>query len=563
MARPRSLDRSIEIKVFADVAALNAAMGNVNKSLGGISGAAFRLNNLTSMLSSAVSAVQDIVRPLVDAAFAASNLDQAIGKSRAVFGDYSRTIEDWSQRTATAYGVSRQAAIDASGSMGNVFTSLGVSEEAASKFGATAVKVAADMGAFANLPIEEALVALRSGLVGETEPLRRFGIVVYDAAVKTKALELGLWDGTGAMDEGAKVLARWALIQERATNMTGSFNREIDTLQVQLQKFNAEWANTQALAGRGLVDPLAELVKAARGANIALQGQSGNEGLNSAITGFAIAMNTSLFGVPKLLADTVRGLSGMADSADQAAIDFQHQADKWDAVSRYYQGATVSYSQLAGDVLRDNQAISASMQRVRGYLVTPWSAGIAEHKAYLAEMATTTSALEALIKGLGAPTLREQIKVAGDLIRKGLIGEMLRSDDPEKVARAQVFIDQLARDMVKLGVPAFRKTGDTMIDSLIRQAFDSAVRTAAIDRFLTRYQAYLNRNPLQVKLDPGDWYESLGGTRPSGTGGRSAPGGATQNIYVTASNPDAVVAAITRYSRTNGSTAGFARTISR
>ena len=54
------------------------------------------------------------------------------------------------------------------------------------------VQLAADLASFNNTSIEEALTSLQSGISGETEPLKKYGIVLSDVRLKEEALRLGL-----------------------------------------------------------------------------------------------------------------------------------------------------------------------------------------------------------------------------------------------------------------------------------------------------------------------------------------------------------------------------------
>ena len=46
------------------------------------------------------------------------------------------------------------------------------------------VQLASDMASFNNTSVDDALLALRSGLSGETEPLKRFGIALSEVRLK-------------------------------------------------------------------------------------------------------------------------------------------------------------------------------------------------------------------------------------------------------------------------------------------------------------------------------------------------------------------------------------------
>lgn len=122
----------------------------------------------------------------------ASDLQESISKVGVVFKTSGDEIIAWSQGAASAMGLSQQKALEAVGTFGNLAVSLGLPQQASADMSKNLVGLAADLGSFNNVPVEDALLALRSGLTGETEPLKKFGVNLNDATLKAKALQLGL-----------------------------------------------------------------------------------------------------------------------------------------------------------------------------------------------------------------------------------------------------------------------------------------------------------------------------------------------------------------------------------
>lgn len=107
----------------------------------------------------------------------------------------------------------------------------------------------ADFASVMNLEVAEAGEKFRSGLAGETEPLRQFGIDVSAAAVNAKALELGLADSSAALTEQDKILARYNLIMEQTNKTAGDFANTSDSVANQQRILKAEFENAKAELG--------------------------------------------------------------------------------------------------------------------------------------------------------------------------------------------------------------------------------------------------------------------------------------------------------------------------
>jgi hypothetical protein len=125
---------------------------------------------------------------------AASDTEESLSKVGVVFGEMSEEVIAFSDTAATALGMSRQEALEATGTYGNLFTAMGLGQDVSADMSTSLVTLASDLASFNNAVPTETLDALRAGLTGETEPLKRFGVNINAAAVGAKALELGLAD---------------------------------------------------------------------------------------------------------------------------------------------------------------------------------------------------------------------------------------------------------------------------------------------------------------------------------------------------------------------------------
>jgi hypothetical protein len=123
---------------------------------------------------------------------AGSDLNESISKVNVVFDKSAPVIQNWSKTAATSMGISRQEALEAAGTFGNLFRAMQIGVKPAADMSTKIVGLAGDLASFNNANPQEVLDALRSGLVGETEPLRRFGVNINQARLEAEALSLGL-----------------------------------------------------------------------------------------------------------------------------------------------------------------------------------------------------------------------------------------------------------------------------------------------------------------------------------------------------------------------------------
>lgn len=137
----------------------------------------------------AASKAIDFIHGTIDAA---SDLNESITKSQQVFKGADAAVEKFASTAATKLGISRQQALESTATFGNLFRSMGQGPKAAANLSTHLVKLAGDLASFNNVSPEEALEALRSGVVGEVEPLRKFGVNLSQTAIQAQALASGI-----------------------------------------------------------------------------------------------------------------------------------------------------------------------------------------------------------------------------------------------------------------------------------------------------------------------------------------------------------------------------------
>jgi len=190
----------------------------------------------------------------------ASDLEESQNKANVVFGESVSVINDFASGAATALGQTEQAVLNASGTLGNLFTAMGLTGEAAAGMSVQMVQLATDIGSFQNISTDEALISLRAGLVGEAEPMRRLGVLLSAATVEAKALEMGLAGTTSALTEADKVQARYALILEQTAVQQGDFARTSDGLANQTKILGAQFTELKTNLGEALLPVITDVV---------------------------------------------------------------------------------------------------------------------------------------------------------------------------------------------------------------------------------------------------------------------------------------------------------------
>lgn len=180
---------------------------------------------------------------------AATSLGEAVNATRAVFKSSAADVLAWSKTTADSMGISQRAALQAAAGFGNMLNSSGVAREESAKMSKQLVQLAADMGSLNDVDPGEMLVSLRSALAGESEPLRRYGVLISEAKVQTEGLRMGLAKKGEQLNDTGKMLARYSLIMRESSAAHGDFANTADEPANAQRRLRAMLEQTAATIG--------------------------------------------------------------------------------------------------------------------------------------------------------------------------------------------------------------------------------------------------------------------------------------------------------------------------
>lgn len=201
-----------------------------------------------------------------DAVKSASNLQAEFEGVNQVFGEGAKAVQSYAKQAASLAGITETEALSAAKNMGVFAKSAGLAGSEAAKFSINMVQLAGDLGSFNDVPTAEALSAIQSGLLGQAEPLRRFGVLLDDATLRNRALEMGLISTTKeALTPQQKVLASYSEILKQTSIQQGDFVKYQDTFGNAIKSVTARLDEITANIGEALIPALEEVVPKIRG----------------------------------------------------------------------------------------------------------------------------------------------------------------------------------------------------------------------------------------------------------------------------------------------------------
>src|SRR5690606_8616555 len=121
---------------------------------------------------------------------AASDLNEATHVTGLIFkpnrGETARFV-----RASFRLGLAEAQARELTGQLGGLLENLGLAPKLTVAWSKRLLTLGADLGSAFNREPAEAVEAIGGALRGETEPIRRFNVVINEAAIQQEALRLG------------------------------------------------------------------------------------------------------------------------------------------------------------------------------------------------------------------------------------------------------------------------------------------------------------------------------------------------------------------------------------
>ena len=177
------------------------------------------------------------------------------------FGAMSETINRFARDALEEFGLSETSAKQYTSTLGAMLKSMGFATKAAADMSMEMTGLAADMASFYNLDTEVAFEKIRSGISGETEPLKQLGINLSVANLEAYALSQGMTKAYSSMSQQEQALLRYNYLLSVTADAQGDFARTSDGWANQVRVLTERFNALKAAIGQGLIAVLTPVIR--------------------------------------------------------------------------------------------------------------------------------------------------------------------------------------------------------------------------------------------------------------------------------------------------------------
>lgn len=218
--------------------------------IGDIASGQFLANMAVNGINSIIDGVTGSISESIGLA---SDLVETQNVVDVTFEDSADTINKWAQEALNAYGITETKAKQYSSTLGAMLKSMGIADDQVLQMSMDMAGLAADMASFYNLDHDTAFEKIRSGISGETEPLKSLGINMSVANLNAFALEKGMNKAFDKMSQAEQATLRYQYLLEATKDAQGDFARTGDSFSNEMRKLQTNLDRIKTEFGKGLL----------------------------------------------------------------------------------------------------------------------------------------------------------------------------------------------------------------------------------------------------------------------------------------------------------------------
>lgn len=421
-----------------------------------------------------------------DALQAASDLEEVQNVVDVTFGESASTIDKWAKQAGASFGLTELQAKKFASTLGAMMKSAGMSGNEIVEMSTDLAGLAADMASFYNLDFETAFQKIRSGISGETEPLKQLGINMSVANLEAYALSQGITKAFDKMTQGEQTMLRYQYLMQATADAQGDFARTSDSYANSLRTLELEINTLKSRLGEVLVPAFKDVIQIV---NQALGALTPEEGYRTVLDDFAeidlqsaskLAEIRKTADEARALSNTLGEISKWSSTSGQNtlknAFDGLPESDKVSA-----------WNELFGVVAGNAQAIIAASNDGDGTAL--WLQGIADSANTLDP--TNADAWGELLTSLGEGLSGLSDTVGGRNVLRQLTEEYLAMGVDSAAGNAGLMALGYSSEQIAAKQEQWLKTCKNLVKTIPELSSIIDIQTGKVDGGKTAVDEYV------------------------------------------------------------------------
>lgn len=170
-------------------------------------------------------------------------------------------VEAFAKTAIQSFGMSELTAKQTASTFMAMANGMGLALKDGKNMSLQLTALSGDMASFYNVRQDVAQTALNSIFTGETESLKKFGVVMTEANLSAFALSKGITKSYSAMSQAEKVALRYHYVLKSTANAQGDFARTSGSWANQVRILKEQFNQLLGILGKGLIQVLTPIVQ--------------------------------------------------------------------------------------------------------------------------------------------------------------------------------------------------------------------------------------------------------------------------------------------------------------
>lgn len=188
----------------------------------------------------------------------AGELEQNLGGSEAVYGEYAEKMQEKASEAYKNMGLAASDYLATANKMGALFKGAGFDAAEASELSAEAMQRAADVASIMGISVESAMESIAGAAKGNFTMMDNLGVAMNETNLEAYALSQGIEKAYTEMTQQEKIGLAMEMFLDKTSYATGNYAKENETLAGSLGTAKAALSNF--LSGAGTASEVVESV---------------------------------------------------------------------------------------------------------------------------------------------------------------------------------------------------------------------------------------------------------------------------------------------------------------
>lgn len=186
----------------------------------------------------------------------AGDLEQQMGGTEAVFGEFASTVQEKAVKAFDQMGVSANDFMATANKMGALMQGSGISIEESMNLSTEVMQRAADVASIMGIDLSMAMESVAGAAKGNFTMMDNLGVAMNATTIEAYALSKGIKESYANMDNATKIGLAMEMFLEKTSYAAGNYAKENETFAGSFNTLKA--ATSNFLSGAGGIEDVAD-----------------------------------------------------------------------------------------------------------------------------------------------------------------------------------------------------------------------------------------------------------------------------------------------------------------